>query len=125
MPRVAGGYGFLPGTLARRWISDDAWAYLPADTAEVALVAVVDSTSGKRSTIIGDARSFRAYVAGLDELREADDPAYARAASADLSILCPIEREGHPQDWVAELVELQTTAPASPARFSGSSDGTT
>jgi hypothetical protein len=122
--RVAGNYGFLPGTLAKRWISDAAWAHLPAETEEVALVAVVDSSSGKRSTIIGDARSFRAYVAGLDELKNAGDPAYAKAASADLSILCPIERPGHPEDWVAELVELQTTAPTDPASFSGS-DGTT
>jgi len=122
--RVAGNYGFLPGTLAKRWISDAAWAHLPAETEEVALVAVVDSSSGKRSTIIGDARSFRAYVAGLDELKNAGDPAYARAASADLSIVCPIEREGHPEDWLAELVELQTTAPTDPASFSGS-DGTT
>lgn len=121
MSRVAVADGFLPATLARRWISDDAWSLLPENTVEVALVFVTDTKSGKKSTIVGDARLYRAYKSGLDELREyGDEDAYVAAAQVDLAPLLPIEREGHPDQWLEELkgAPVTTTSPQ-PASYSG------
>lgn len=120
-PRVAVADGYMPATLARRWISDDAWAILPEDTTE-ALVFVVDTKTDRKSTIIGDARLYRAYKDGLDELRESgEEDAYVAAAQVDLAPLLPIEREGHPDQWLEELAALQggcRTSPQ-PASFAG------
>jgi hypothetical protein len=104
MSRVAVEDGYLPAALARRWISDDAWALLGDDVIEIALVSVVDSETAQRSTIFGNATPYKAFMAGLKELAHSDDmDTYSAAAGVDLSPLLPLEREGHISDWIDSL----------------------
>jgi hypothetical protein len=111
MTRVAGSHGFLDLDVALRFLPTEALDYLPEDTSELALVSVKDSETGQHTTIMGDSRLFKKYVADLELAKERGrEDEIAEVVGRDLSAILPLQREGWPSEWIAELEGLARTA---------------
>jgi hypothetical protein len=110
MTRVAGPHGYLDIDVARRFLPDEAMTYLPDDTTELALVQVNDSETGQHTTIMGDARLFQKHLADMSIARErGNEDEIAAIVDRDLSVILPLQREGWPTEWIAELSGLART----------------
>jgi len=111
MTRVIGPYGYLGADLCRRFVAGDAFAYLPSDVEELALVQVTESDTGNHSTVMGDRRYFDKFLAEIVVARKRGrEDEMVALAQRDLSAILPIERQGWPQDWLDELQRLGRVA---------------